>query len=401
MAFRIKDMPSLHNSVVPRSLPEPATALVIAAAHPNTDVAISAWKSWRASHAGADRAMELATDRDCGNELLPTVAYRLSGRLPADELEPATAARRQSARANLKLLAGLTRALAALNDVGITPIVLKGGAMLTSAVFGDLSARWLSDIDILIEPEEAAAAFQVFAGLGFTRWPEEVPEHVIRSVMHAASFADSSDFNLDVHWTLLHNTRCTNEDRNLRSRAGVAEFGPVAVRVPDRTDMLLHTLAHGKLPEHRWIVDAAYLLDPNLNGHGPLVDGQVASAPAEIDAHRLAAVASNRRYLARVTENAAILANVLPGPRVDTLRAALAAESRHFGDSTNVEYGNGRMSNRVKAAMLITFNQIRDRTPAEALGFVARYPMYLSHVGSYSEVIRKLHPKNRHVEQSS
>jgi hypothetical protein len=172
----------------------------------------------------------------------------------------------------------------------------------------------------------------------------------------------------------------------LRIRATPAQLGPLTVKVPDHTDLLLHTLAHGKLPDLRWLVDAAFLINTNP-----------AKICALIDFERLASTASQRRYLTRVTRNTMIMERILPGDGVERLKLALAHQPCLFGDSTNVEYGTGRLSARAKAAAVVTFNQVRDRSPAEAIRFLTGYPMYLSHVGSYSDVIRKLHPKNRHA----
>ena len=370
-----------------------ATLLVTAAAHHDVDTAVAAWRTWRtwAESGSPDSHGDRGSGGDVGIELLPTVGFRLAKVLAADELTLATDARRHAARSNLKLVAGFAAPLAALATHGVHPIVLKGGAMLSTTAFDDLSARWLSDIDILIAPDEAATAVRVLTELGLHRWPARVPDRIIHAVMHAASYAGNG-LNLDVHWTLLHNTRCLPEDRALRSRTTNARLGPLHVRVPDRTDLLLHTLAHGELPDLRWLVDASHLLDPRLaanSGSHSFDDGTT------VDIERLARTASRRRYLTRVTENVEVLGAVLPGEDVDRLRTALSTQPRLRGDSTNVDYGVGSMPKRTAAASMVVFNQVRDRSPAEAFRFLIYFPQYVSHSTSIGGVLRKFRSKNR------
>jgi hypothetical protein len=69
----------------------------------------------------------------------------------------------------------LERAVAQLNAAGITPVLLKGAALLHT-VFPNPALRQLRDLDVLIHPEELAAAECCLLDLGYAPaedgWPE-------------------------------------------------------------------------------------------------------------------------------------------------------------------------------------------------------------------------------------
>jgi hypothetical protein len=65
------------------------------------------------------------------------------------------------------LRAQLHACLAALNDAGITPVLLKGCRYLPEPENHFGSARPMRDIDLLIKPDHAAAAVRALTGIGY------------------------------------------------------------------------------------------------------------------------------------------------------------------------------------------------------------------------------------------
>jgi hypothetical protein len=69
---------------------------------------------------------------------------------------------------NDRLSAQLVEALTALNEGKITPVLLKGSAMLVSSYHCRAGTRLISDLDILVSPEEAEAASNCLRKLGYS-----------------------------------------------------------------------------------------------------------------------------------------------------------------------------------------------------------------------------------------
>ena len=68
---------------------------------------------------------------------------------------------------NKELLGQLDELIHALNRRSIAPTLLKGAAYLKTGTHGDIGARFLSDLDVLVEPEQLAETKRVLAALGY------------------------------------------------------------------------------------------------------------------------------------------------------------------------------------------------------------------------------------------
>jgi hypothetical protein len=68
---------------------------------------------------------------------------------------------------NEALLNGLKRILAALNAVGIEPVLLKGAARLAEGTYPEPNVRFLGDLDVLIPAAGVADAVAALQAIGF------------------------------------------------------------------------------------------------------------------------------------------------------------------------------------------------------------------------------------------
>lgn len=68
---------------------------------------------------------------------------------------------------NARLSTQLTEALSALNEEKITPVLLKGSAVLVSSRPRRRGVRLISDLDLLVSPEEAETAANCLRKLGY------------------------------------------------------------------------------------------------------------------------------------------------------------------------------------------------------------------------------------------
>jgi hypothetical protein len=138
--------------------------------------------------------------------------------------------------------------LHALQDAGITPIILKG-AVLAETVYADRALRPMSDIDILVRPEAIDRAAAILADLGYTRhahvkgdtWEKAQHYHVILTKPSPAFHA----WHLELHWHLDRPGRPFAIDLDgLWARARPATIAKTNALVFSPEDLLLHVCLH-------------------------------------------------------------------------------------------------------------------------------------------------------------
>jgi hypothetical protein len=69
---------------------------------------------------------------------------------------------------NDRLAAQLTETVAAINDRGVTPVLLKGAAMLATAARPHWGSRLMSDLDIMVLPDQIEATLDALFALGYS-----------------------------------------------------------------------------------------------------------------------------------------------------------------------------------------------------------------------------------------
>ena len=69
---------------------------------------------------------------------------------------------------NDRLAAQLAETVAAINDAGVTPILLKGAAMLATAARPHWGSKLMSDLDIMVLPDQIEATIDGLSALGYS-----------------------------------------------------------------------------------------------------------------------------------------------------------------------------------------------------------------------------------------
>lgn len=77
---------------------------------------------------------------------------------------------------NNRLVAQLEEAVVAINGHGITPILLKGASTLATAPEARLGVRLMSDLDIMVMPDEARMAVAALCAIGYDIHEQTPPE---------------------------------------------------------------------------------------------------------------------------------------------------------------------------------------------------------------------------------
>jgi hypothetical protein len=159
-----------------------------------------------------------------------------------------------NAREAFRYLAALQQLLSLLAHAGIPSVVLKGVPLALTA-YGDVGARDVGDIDLLIEAQHALMADEVLQQSGLMRKEPAATLTARRARFYLRNFKDFTyeapvgGFEVDLHWRLL---------RDSQSAAGIMpspffthseplRIGTLDLRVMPVERTLLFLAAHGAM----------------------------------------------------------------------------------------------------------------------------------------------------------
>ena len=159
------------------------------------------------------------------------------------------------------LIRDCARAVAELEGVGISTLVLKG-VPLVLVYYGDPGLRPMSDIDVLVRPEASQRALRTLAGLGWL--PERRVDDLYLRYLHGVSLHDSSGRTLDLHWSIHEEDVRAGADDDAWTTAVPIDVAGVPTRMLAPASLLVHALASGAKwaadPAARWLPDATLIV---------------------------------------------------------------------------------------------------------------------------------------------
>jgi hypothetical protein len=321
-----------------RRWPDATQRLALRAAVGVDDEAVDAWTE-------LTRRVDLADLWDAEvYRLLPLVWRNLGPAVGPDHEGRLRGLYRKAWVQNQHLLRRAAEAVQRFDEAGIDSLLLKG-VPLTVAAYQDVGARPMGDVDLLVRPEQAVAAFRLLESVGYetmsirspdaSRWEREGDDGWYRRLRHARAYGRGPLDQIDLHWALSLDFVCADP-----AVAGVDDFfeaaRPVTIegieaRTLSPTHHLLHAIVHGlgasTHRELRWIPDALTILRTT-----PAIDGDELAAAA-VRHHCELMVAEGLAHL--VTEwdapvPPAALARLVTAP-VDRRQRALRWIRRHTG----------------------------------------------------------------------
>ena len=113
-----------------------------------------------------DAALALAADTHVATALSGAIDRRRL-RVPPGIAEELRRHQLLNTVRNVRFRECLSEAVLALNAAGIEPLLFKGALELAASAASVLSDRWMDDLDLLVQPEQMAAAGQALQTIGY------------------------------------------------------------------------------------------------------------------------------------------------------------------------------------------------------------------------------------------
>ncbi len=277
----------------------PSELLLVALFTP--DAGPKAWRAW------TDDADRYGCDSESARLL--ALAYRRRHRFGVDDDEPWVARAADRYRAtwarNHTLLRAASVAADSLHRDGIPVMALKGAA-LVDRYYGDVGARPMLDVDLLVPAGQWPRAIEVLRSAGYAARSEPAVDFPY----HAVELIDPAGREIDLHRSLFRDPMGDRDEGGRWQRSTPGTLAGSAVRDGHRADLLLHVIHHGthrfRGGSVRWVPDALAILGAGDLDHDVFVELAAAEglgppAAAALDYLRaLAGIEVDTRLLRRL-----------------------------------------------------------------------------------------------------
>jgi Uncharacterised nucleotidyltransferase len=147
---------------------------------------------------------------------------------------------------------------AILNNIGVTPTLMKGGAHLVSDLYPDIAMRHMSDLDILVPETRIKDCLAKLADHGITCLGTY--SH-LRSHHYPAVGSRSLPLPIEMHHEVLacpHGAFLTS-DEMIASAVELEMSNGVRLAVPSPIHAIMHNIAHAQLNDHNYIYGSVSL----------------------------------------------------------------------------------------------------------------------------------------------
>ena len=209
------------------------------------------------------------------HRVVPQVYGQLSAfspLLPGDVLGALRLRYQDNAHKALWFTGELLRIFRCFESAGIEALAYKG-PVLAKTLYGDVTERQYSDLDILIRPEDVSKAKAAVLAVGYTCYPElraqEEPAYIASGcgyVFHAAAGRNL----LDLQWRIVPRFYSIDFDvAHFLDRADQIAVGGHSVRTLRAVDLLLVLCVHAA--KHVWL-QLSWLCDITQLANSPQLD---------------------------------------------------------------------------------------------------------------------------------
>jgi hypothetical protein len=165
---------------------------------------------------------------------------------------------------NQQLMLVIQRVAQALNAIGIVPILFKGAAHLTNALYPSQGLRVAGDIDLLLPVGRALEMGKALEQAGLSA--EETSVFIKMENSYLPRFRDpATGALLDIQSGIApRQWQAIVEPVGFEARCRLVALGGAEVRIPDPADLVAHSIVHNQIKDkcyERNIVQLRQLLD--------------------------------------------------------------------------------------------------------------------------------------------
>ncbi|WP_322513906.1 nucleotidyltransferase family protein [Rhodopseudomonas palustris] len=162
---------------------------------------------------------------------------------------------------NNRLSDQLEEAVVALNGAGIKPLLLKGAAMLATIPPTDRARRLMSDLDLVVRPDEIDAAMKALASIGYNVDYEADGQ---QKKWYADLKRPADVGMIDLHREFPGQSFLDQTTADLRSHLRASRLGAANALVPSPELQALIFVMHDQFQDHDYwtgSIDLRHLLD--------------------------------------------------------------------------------------------------------------------------------------------
>ncbi|HEY9216191.1 MAG TPA: nucleotidyltransferase family protein [Ancylobacter sp.] len=182
--------------------------------------------------------------------------------IPADVAAYVRELHDRNAIRNDRLSAQLEEAVLSLNGVGITPVLVKGTATLATSPPADRALRLMSDLDLVVSPNETDAAMKALAAIGYSIDYESDRRHTQKWY---ADLKRSQDVGtIDLHEVFPGQSLYDQTPDELRLHLRPIRVGGASALVPSPELQALVLVMHDQFQDYDYwtgCIDLRHLLD--------------------------------------------------------------------------------------------------------------------------------------------
>lgn len=182
----------------------------------------------------------------------PALAWRLrdDARVPKAAAEFLEAVLFLNADRNAQLREGIVALGRALNDAGMTPLLLKGSGLLLGEIYPHLGMRFIGDVDLLLDDGDLHPAREILVGMGYRAIAEgDYPHlHQMPMLIHEAT-----GIGVELHRLPITRALATLAPvAKLLDGAQTLQVDGSAFRLPAPTDRVALAIAHGQIKDQAY-----------------------------------------------------------------------------------------------------------------------------------------------------